>query len=459
LKVARSYLQQLGEAIREFLPSHSFNRIPVGRATHWKPLRIVWVALLMAWDEGQTLGTRWDHVCEAVTKLHPHWRLGESYSGFTQALVRLSTHLIPTLIKRLQVAMKAVAGSYWKSGLWVAFAVDGTRIETPHTAQNEDGLGCAGRDKTAPQVFLTTVWHLGTGLPWSFRVGPGTDSERNHFRWMIGGLPRRSMIVADAGFAGYTLFMRLLLADHSFLIRVGRNVTLLEDLGYYHEERDGLVYLWPRAHRRCRPLVLRLIKLTMGSQTVCLLTNVLDPNQLGDGEATALYKQRWGEEVFYRSYKQTMNRRKILSRTPETCQAEASWMVLGLWLLSLMTAARIIEAGGDPKEISVAQARDTLRRAIRESRRGKRMAAKVREKKRRLGRRRCRVEVPDLSRELTEARQDRYERRRSIKEARNYPRKKKEKPPGSPRIRPATPTEVKRSARLPSPEILYQWTA
>ena len=35
-----------------------------------------------------------------------------------------------------------------------AFAVDGTRIETPHTAQNEDGLGCAGRDKTAPQVFL-----------------------------------------------------------------------------------------------------------------------------------------------------------------------------------------------------------------------------------------------------------------------------------------------------------------
>jgi hypothetical protein len=154
-----------------------------------------------------------------------------------------------------------------------------------------------------------------------------------------------------------------------------------------------------------------------------------------------------------------MNRSKVLSRTPETCQADASWMVLGLWLLSLMTAARIIEAGGDPKEISVAQARDTLRRAIRESRRGKRMAAKVREKKRRLGRRRCRVEVPDLSRELTEARQDRYERRRSIKEARNYPRKKKEKPPGSPKIRPATPTEVKRSAKLPSPKILYQWTA
>ena len=457
--MAQSYLHQLGEAIREFLPSHSFNQIPIGRATHWKPLRLVWIALLMAWDEGQTLATRFDHACEAATKLHSHWRLGASYSGFTQALVRLSPLLIPSLIKRLQLAMKAVAGRYWKSGLWVAFAVDGTRIETPHTVQNEEGLGCAGRDKTAPQVFLTTVWHLGTGLPWDFRVGPGTDSERNHFRRMIGGLPERSMIVADAGFTGYALFQRLLLAGHSFLIRVGRNVTLLKNLGYYHEERDGLVYLWPVAHRQCRPLVLRLIELTMGSQKVCLLTNVLDENQLSDEEAAALYKQRWGEEVFYRSYKQTMNRSKVLSRTPETCQADASWMVLGLWLLSLMTAARIIEAGGDPKEISVAQARDTARRAMRESRRSKRMAAKQQEKKRRLGRRKRRVEVPALSRELAEARKDRYERRRSIKQARNYPRKKKEKPPGTPKIQPATPAEVKRSARLPSPEISYQWTA
>jgi hypothetical protein len=457
--VAQSYLQQLGQAIREFLPSHALNRIPVGQATHWKPQRVAWVALLMAWDEGQTLTTRWDHAGQAVTKLHPHWRLGESYSGFTRASIRLSAGLIPALVKRLQVAMKAVAGCYWRSGHWVAFAVDGTRIETPHTARNEEGLGCAGRDKTAPQVFLTTVWHLGTGLPWSFRVGPGTDSERGHLRRMIGELPGRSMIVADAGFAGYALFMRLLLARHSFLIRVGRNITLLKGLGYYHEERDGLVYLWPGAHRRCRPLVLRLIELTLGSQTVCLLTDVLDENQLSDDEAAALYKQRWGEEVFYRSYKQTMNRRKILSRTPETCQADASWMMLGLWLLSLMAAARIIKSGGDPKEISVALARDTVRRALRESRRGQRSAARLQEKKRRLGRRRRRVDVPDLSRELAEARKDRYERRRSIKQARNYPRKKKEKPPGPPKIRPATPTEVKRSAKLPSPEISYQWTA
>jgi len=457
--VALSYLQQLAEAIREILPGHGFTRVPVGQATHWKPQRLTWVALLMAWSEGQSLDDRWQQGCEIATKIHPHWSLGTSYSGFTKALLAGSARLIPALVKRLQRVMKAVAGAYWRSGGWVAFAVDGTRIETPHTVQNEDGLGCAGREKTAPQVFLTTVWHIGTGLPWSFRVGPGTDSERTHFRRMIAGLPARSMIVADAGFAGYVLFQRVLRGGHEFLIRVGRNVTLLEKLGYYHEERDGLVYLWPREHRRCRPLVLRLIKLKVGSQTVCLLTSVLDPAQLSDEQAATLYKQRWGVEVFYRSYKQTMNRRKILSRTPQTCQADASWTMLGLWLLGLMTVSRIIKAGGDPKEASMAQARATARRAMRESRRGRRSEAARRKGRRGApGRRRPSDRRPDLSRELAEARQDRYQRR-GIKTARNYPRKKKEKPPGSPKTRPATPAEVKKSAGLPPPNISYQWTA
>jgi len=94
-----------------------------------------------------------------------------------------------------------------------------------------------------------------------------------------------------------------------------------------------------------------------------LLTNVLDPTQLTDEEAAMLYAMRWGEEVFYRSHKQTMQRRKLLSRRPATCLAEAQWTLLGLWLLGLMTVSRLIGAGTDPLEMSVARARDAVRRA------------------------------------------------------------------------------------------------
>jgi hypothetical protein len=182
----------------------------------------------MSWDEGQTLGVRFDHAGTAAYDLHRHWRLGESYSGFTQALQRESPRLVAAIIERFRRQMRAMPERAWRCGGWLAFAVDGSRVEAPHTADNESDLGCAGRTKTAPQVYLTTVWQLGLGLPWDFRVGPGTDSERHHARDMIETLPERALLVADAGFIGYELCRDLVRGGRSFLLRVGSNVRLLE---------------------------------------------------------------------------------------------------------------------------------------------------------------------------------------------------------------------------------------
>ena len=53
--MASSYPEQLAEAIRQFLPSHLFCRLPVPDRVDWTPQRLTWVSLLLAWDEGQTL--------------------------------------------------------------------------------------------------------------------------------------------------------------------------------------------------------------------------------------------------------------------------------------------------------------------------------------------------------------------------------------------------------------------
>jgi hypothetical protein len=81
------------------------------------------------------------------------------------------------------------------------------------------GLGCAGKKKTGPQLFLTTLWHMGTGLPWDYRIGPGTASERHHLRDMLADLPAKAMVVADAGFTGYELLRAIDQLGLSFLVR------------------------------------------------------------------------------------------------------------------------------------------------------------------------------------------------------------------------------------------------
>jgi hypothetical protein len=90
-------------------------------------------------------------------------------------------------------------GDAWRVMGWLVLAVDGSRFECPRTRENEEGLECAGREKTSPQIFQTTLQHVGTGLLWDMRLGPGTDSERRHLDQMLPGLPTQSLLTADAG--------------------------------------------------------------------------------------------------------------------------------------------------------------------------------------------------------------------------------------------------------------------
>jgi hypothetical protein len=408
-----------------------FSQWPVREGTVWTPQRLAWVSLLMAWGEGQTLSTRFQHAGETSRELHPHWKLGSSYSGFAQAMVRTSAEVIEGLKKRLRGQLRSFPQKFRDREGFCLLAVDGSRIECPHTAVNEEGLGCAGREKTGPQVFVTTLWHAGLGLPWDFRVGPGTDSERRHLDRMLDDLPDHTLLLADAGFVSFDLCRWLLEKGHAFLLRVGSNVQLLTGLDYEYEQHGDIVSLWPRKRRDRPPLKLRLLRLPEATgQTVYLLTNILDKKGLPDKKAKRLYRMRWGIEVFYRSFKQTLAHRRCLSRTPETCLAEAQWQILGLWLLGVMTIRQQLPRGLNPLKWSVAKGRDAVRRATRtvgRSRRGR----------------------PSLFAELSRAVHDSYTRH-GPKTARNYPRKKRERPPGPPKIKPATPQEQKLAKELRS---------
>ena len=428
MKRSLSYRRLLGDAIRKVFPAQLFSQWSLRQGLSWTPQRLVWVALLIAWSAEQTLADRFEAAGELVQLLFPRWRLGTTFTGFCQALAHWSPRLQPLLAKRLRRQLAACAGPYWTREGWCAFAADGSRVECPRTAANEAELGCAGKKRTAPQLFLTSLWHMGTGLPWDYRIGPGTASERRHLEAMLTDLPAHSLLVADAGFSGYQLYQRILAAQQSFLLRVGANVQLLQKLGYAVREGPTTVYLWPEDHRDQPPLVLRLIELRQGKQRLYLLTNVLSVAALSVKSAQLLYELRWGVEVFYRSCKQTLAKRKMLSRTPAAAKEELAWAVLGIWLLGVLSVEQLIRRGNDPLVWSVALARKRLRQAMRRAVAGQRS-------------------VVSLLEQLGSAVQDGYQRHGS-KKARNWPHKKREKPPGSPKIKVASKAEVRRAKRL-----------
>ena len=108
------------------------------------------------------------------------------------------------------------------------------KLIPPGTGYGADCCAEAARAKASndSQMWLTVMFHVGTGLPWDWRTGPSDSSERDHLLQMIAALPPQALVTADAGFVGYAYWKALLDSGRDLLIRVGANVRLLRNLGY-----------------------------------------------------------------------------------------------------------------------------------------------------------------------------------------------------------------------------------
>lgn len=386
--------------------------------------------MLMMWEAETALQDSFLKAREHLAEMFPkRRRCGKTYQGFVKAQRRLSPAARGCLWDHLRGHLRRVAGPCWEVHGWVAFAVDGSRVEVPRTRRNEE-LGCAGKKKTGPQLFVTTMYHMGAGLPWNCRIGKGTEAERDHLRVMLANLPPGSLIVADAGFTGYELLKEIQERGFWFLIRAGANVTLLEDLGCSILTQGKVVWLWPQGKRHQQPLRLRLIRLVRHSDTpeeMCLITNVFDEQRLSNQTALRLYEMRWGVEICYRSYKQTLEQRKLRSDAPEQARWELFWGMTSLLLLGLMSLEAILKRKARPKDLSIATGRRIVRRAMCTSA--------------------CWRRRDNLQSLLALAVKDTYQRKTS-KKARDWPFKKRDPRPGVPKIRPATEKEIQEARRL-----------
>jgi len=418
------YTGQLRASMRMLLPAKGLPLIEVGRA--WSDRILVTCAVVMACVAGPTLAGRFDAARAAVVAMYPsRKRPGETYAGFVDALVARGSALLGLLLPHLRERTRALAraGGHWLVEGWCVFAGDGSKLDCPMTLANERGLGIASRAGSGPQVLLTTLAHLGTGLPWAWRTCGACGDERGQLRQMLEDLPARSLLAIDAGFTGFDLLKTILACGHQFVIRVGANVRLLTKLGYACEVRGEVVYLWPadaQRHRRS-PLVLRRVTVADGrNRRVALLTGVTDPALLSDAGVAAVYRRRWGIELLYRALKQTMGRGKLLSAGPGQALVEAQWAMLGVLMLGLMMlAARAPEIA--PRRQSIAR----VLRAVRDAAAGRRP----------LGRRSLALALSE------DAAQDDYQRLWP-KAARHWPHRKNPDPPGEPKARTATEAEV-----------------
>jgi hypothetical protein len=438
--------QHLQKALQWLLAGTHWKTIIFRHDCTWTPQLLVRAALLWAWSDEQTLEERFVTTRRLIAHLFPdHGSLAGSSQAFMKLLRRWTVPLVCLLMAALRKRVRQALPRQWESCGFVVFGVDGSRVELPRTSSHEMAyVSSLERPKSrkpnrgkrsrraagtkaarVPQMWLTTMFHVGTGLPWDWRTGPTDSSEREHALQMLRDLPEGSLMTADAGFVGYDFARTVLESGRQLLVRVGANVKLLRKLGFVRES-EGTVYVWPNeaAKRLHPPLVFRLIVAQGPRSPISLLTSVRNPKALSDRAVLDLYRKRWGVELFYRTLKQTFGRRKLRSLSSPNAAVELEWSLVGLWGMGLSAAVEIAQVQVPLSRISMAGVLRSFRQLMRDyghpAVRGQTLCAMLRE-----------------------SLIDTYERKN--KASRNASRRKKELPPGSPKISDATSQQIERA--------------
>lgn len=381
----------LRRSLEWILDDELFRGIAFHGNVSWKGCQFVALAVLWVWSDHATLTGAFAQGVEVARTMFGSVAL-TTYRGLTQALRSWTEELLPVLRARLQRRMAQCGGAHWRFGRWLPLAVDGSRISVPRTRDNERAFAAPryGRGHTArsrkswknkrrrtqrlgqpvrPQMWVTLLWHMGLRMPWAWKAGPSTSSERRHFTTMLGAenFPENTLFCGDAGFVGYDVWSAILQAGHHFVIRVGANVRLLRGLGRVRHGR-GIVHVWPKMAERDGqpPLTLRLLEFQGPRGPISIVTSVLSETELSAADVSRLYRLRWGIELQFRSFKQTFGRRQLRSRSPGCAAVELDWSLVGLWLVQLLAVKEQIVLEIGPDRCSVALALGLIRELMRD---------------------------------------------------------------------------------------------
>ena len=435
----RRNLREVKAAFEEWLPEELEDFTRHGNAS----LGVGWLVrvaiICCGWTTQGTLSDRVQAACTMVGRL---WNVDTSVSrqGLFQALGTCGEELVQVLLRHLTPVLAKLSG-HWTAGGKVNVAVDGSKMKAPRTEANQQAFSpsrtsnrrgrayqsAADASKAATvQLLMTVFWHLGTGLPLWWVVRGSNGSERKSVREWVAQLPTNTRLIGDAEYVGYPLWSTIIAAKRSFLFRVGANVTLLKNLGRY-KFQDGYVYFWPEKVMKAvaPPLVLKLFQIHDGRKAICLVTNELEMSEQMAGD---LYARRWGVEVYFRTIKQTLGRRKLLCGSPANVVTELNWTLLGTWFALYLGKQTLFEERLPLQRLSpvkVLRAFQLLVNVI------------------------ClAVDTPLLRQLLAAATLIDESQRQTSKKSRHYPRQKQHQPCGTPRLLSSTTRQRTQAKKL-----------
>ncbi|MGB7327401.1 MAG: transposase [Rubripirellula sp.] len=312
--------------------------------------------LTFGWNQQQTLGDRFDDAPTATKRGFSGILLAGSFQALMVVLRACGDALARTISLHLLNHLSTQPNRLLFGR--PTFAVDGSQFAVPRTAKNLAAFAAASRKAKSSykkpadyakakttQIAVSLCLHQGTGFPAFWNLGGSADSERGLLLDMLDLLPKNSRLVMDAYYFGFDFWNCLIDHGCTFVVRAGKSIDLLGQLSSPRESevswRSGLL-LAAKCHRRGSLADRAELGVCDGwSQKDVPADERIDARGRPVGKAVC---PAVGSGSFFRTVKQSYERAKMLSRTPENAKQEIQWTLLGIWM-ALTEGAQSIPAG------------------------------------------------------------------------------------------------------------------
>jgi hypothetical protein len=277
---------------------------------------------------------------QALCALHHGDRVDEGTSAYCQARRRLPGDLLPRL--RTAAAAHAERAAHLWHGLHVK-VIDATSVSLPDTAPNQRDYPQSGGQKPGcgfPLLKLVGVFSLATGAMLAYARGNKHQHELALLQKLLDQFKAGDLALADRGFSSYALLGLLLLCGGHSLFRLHQARPSDGRQGQRLGKNDRRVVWrkpWP-GQRPCylpealwdlipRELPVRVVSFTLEvpgfrTQSVTLVTTLLDAQAYPAEELARLYARRWQIELWFRHLKTSMGMEVLRCKSPQMLHKE-----------------------------------------------------------------------------------------------------------------------------------------
>lgn len=333
---------QLGEAFDGFIPekllspaaegAHSRRRLFSKSNTFWAFLSQVLS------DDGSCQ--------EVVQKLKAYAALrnidmpSSATSAYCQARGKLTEEDVCDIYSHVITSMEDLGSSDNWHGHRVV-VTDSTGVSMPDTKTNQELWPQQRHQKPGcgfPSARITACFSLHTGASLSHRISDKHVSEIVRLRQQIDEFGEGDIILGDKAFCGYRDISDRLDRGIDSVISLSRRTPIKDSNAVKVLGKDDVLIRWRRPakihgmnkeERNKLPatLLLRQTKITIDqpgfrSQSIYLISTLLDPTKYPAEDLRDLYFRRWDVELFFRDIKTTMGMDILRCKSPAMIRKE-----------------------------------------------------------------------------------------------------------------------------------------